>query len=93
MAFANIVTRMNQNQAQNESWKAAGFINLYARRTDGKRTKLGFIKLRANNEAEVALLNAMLTGKVSIDQFKNMLEIDVQTAEPNNAGFAIPDAE
>ena len=56
MAF-NRTNAARQSNAQDESWKAQGFVNLYLPRAAGGRTKIGAIPLRKNNSNEAAILD------------------------------------
>lgn len=66
-------------QAQNESWKAQGFINIYVKVGDGKR-KVGSIPLKESKAFERALLER-LQQEGGVEALMANLEIDFQLAE------------
>ena len=88
MAFRTNTAVAQTNDSQ-ESWKAAGFINLYLPSTDGnKRKKLGAIPLRANKPSEAALLEWLKKDPANVEKLLSKLELDFQSVEASAAiGF------
>ena len=86
MSF-NTNTQRN-DQAQNESWKAQGFLNLYLPSKDGKRKKLGAIPLKESKHSEKALLAWLNEDPSRVSQILSKLEMEFQSATPGDAsGF------
>jgi hypothetical protein len=81
------VPSSNQN---NDSWKAQAFLNLWVKRADGSRAKVGAIPLREAKAFEKALI-ARLQQDGAMDAFVGALEIDFQLADKPtkdvNVGF------
>lgn len=75
----SLATGNNGEQAQNESWKAQGFINIYVKVGDGKR-KVGSIPLKESKAFERALLER-LQQEGGVEAFAANLEIDFQIAD------------
>lgn len=69
----------NNNQAENENWRAQGFINLYVKVGEGKR-KVGSIPLKESKAFERALLER-LQQEGGVEAFAANLEIDFQLAD------------
>ena len=90
MAFRTNTAAAQTNDSQ-ESWKAAGFVNLYLPSTDGgKRKKLGAIPLRANKPSEAALLEWLKKDPANVEKLLSKLELDFQSVEASAAiGFAL----
>ena len=92
MAFrTNAAAQTNNTDTNQESWKAAGFVNLYLPSTDGgKRKKLGAIPLRTNKPAEAALLQWLKADSNNVGRLLSKLELDFQSVEASAAiGFAL----
>ena len=91
MAFRTNTAAAQTNDNNQESWKAAGFVNLYLPSTDGgKRKKLGAIPLRANKPAEAALLEWLKKNPDNAAKLLSKMEIDFQSVEASAAiGFAL----
>lgn len=94
MAFA-FNTPGSNNNAQaagqtNEQWKAEAFINLWVRRADGSRAKLGAIPLKGTRNFDKALIER-LQQEGAVEALIAALEVDFQMAnkEPSqvNVGF------
>lgn len=69
----------NTEQAQNENWRAQGFINLYIKVGEGKR-KVGSIPLKESKAFERALLER-LQQEGGVEAFSANLEVDFQLAD------------
>ena len=91
MAFRTNTAAAQTNDANPDSWKAAGFVNLYLPSTDGgKRKKLGAIPLRANKPSEAALLEWLKKDANNVEKLLSKLELDFQSVEASAAiGFAL----
>ena len=91
MAFRTNTAAAAQTNDNQESWKAAGFVNLYLPSTDGgKRKKLGAIPLRANKPSEAALLEWLKKDPANVEKLLSKLELDFQSVEASAAiGFAL----
>ena len=87
MAFANRSTAaVPQNS---DSWKATAFLNVFVKRKDGTRMKIGAIALRDSKKVEAALI-ARLSEKDGVACFMKALEIDfnlVDDGTPAVLGF------
>lgn len=68
--------------AQNEKWKAKAFLNLWLRRPDGSRVKIGAIALRDDKEVEKALIGR-LQQEGAVEAMMPHLEADFQMAQRN----------
>ena len=79
-----------QNNASDEKWKAQAFLNLWVKRADGSRAKVGAIPLREAKAFEKALI-ARLKQEGAMEAFTSALEIDFQMADKPtgevNVGF------
>ena len=84
-------TAAQTNDDNQESWKAAGFVNLYLPSTDGgKRKKLGAIPLRANKPSEAAMLAWLKKDANNVAKLLSKLELDFQSVDASAAiGFAL----
>ena len=91
MAFRTNTAAAQTNDNNQESWKAAGFVNLYLPSTDGgKRKKLGAIPLRANKPSEAALLEWLKKDAGNVEKLLSKLELDFQSVEASaSIGFAL----
>ena len=91
MAFRTNTAAAQTNDNNQESWKAAGFVNLYLPSTDGgKRKKLGAIPLRANRPSEAALLEWLKKDAGNVEKLLAKLELDFQSVEASaSIGFAL----
>lgn len=80
----------NNNNGQNDNWKATAFVNLWIRRADGSRVKLGAIALRDNKVMDKALIERLQKedGTAALLQ---AMEVDFQMATKEssevNVGF------
>ena len=91
MAFRTNTAAAQTNDNNQESWKAAGFVNLYLPSTDGgKRKKLGAIPLRTNKPAEATLLEWLKKDANNVEKLLAKLELDFQSVEASaSIGFAL----
>lgn len=88
MAFNPATAASNNNNAQNESWKAQGFINLYLPSADGKRRKLGAIPLKQSKPSEKKLLEWLNEDPSRVEKIMSKLIMEYQSAEPaETSGF------
>lgn len=91
MQFNTPASNNNGAQGTNESWKAAAFINLWVRRADGSRVKLGALPLKESKLFEKALIERLTANPDDVAALKGALEMDFQLAnrEPSsvNLGF------
>ncbi len=80
----------NASAQSNESWKATGFVNLWVKRTDGSKFKLGAIPLREQKTTDAAIINR-LRQEGGVEALLNALEVDYQDVnnDPSkvNVGF------
>ncbi|MCA9911978.1 MAG: hypothetical protein KC496_01460 [Anaerolineae bacterium] len=89
MAFAiQQQPQTNTTNSPNDSWKAAAFVNLWVKRPDGSKAKIGAIALRNNKKFEAALIKR-LQEEGAIEALKSALEIDFQVVseEVSDVGF------
>lgn len=88
MAF-NQSNAQRNDQANSDSWKAQGFLNLYLPSKEaGKRKKLGAIPLKESKASEKALLQWLNEDPSRAQQILAKLEIEFQSAVPGEAsGF------
>lgn len=73
-----------------EKWKATAFINLWVRRADGSRAKIGAIPLKESKLFEKALIER-LSAEGGVEALVNALEVDFQLTNRDvssvNVGF------
>lgn len=90
MGFSFNVPSSNNAATADEKWKAQAFLNLWVKRADGSRAKVGAIPLREAKAFEKALI-ARLKQDGAMEAFANALEIDFQMADKPtsevNVGF------
>ena len=85
MAFAQ---NSQAPQAQNDSWKAQGFLNLYLPAKDGKRMKLGAIPLKESKPSEKTMLAWLNEDPANAEKILAKLIIEYKSAVPaDGAGF------
>ena len=76
--------------AGNDSWKATAFLNLWVKRADGSRAKIGAIPLKDSKNFDRALI-ARLQQEGAIESLMQHLELDFQMAASEgseaNVGF------
>lgn len=90
MARFNFNAPTNNNAQSDTSWKAQAFLNIWVRRADGSRTKLGFIALKEQKSYDKALIER-LQQEGGVDALMGAMEIDFQMADKPasqvNVGF------
>lgn len=90
MAFQFNAPASNNNAAQNENWKATGFLNIWVRRTDGSRYKIGAVALREQRVQEKALIDR-LSKEDGVEALMAAMEVDFQLVNKDpaqvNVGF------
>lgn len=77
-------TQGNQ-QTQDESWKAQGFINIYVPTKGGGKRKLGTIPLKESKPAEKALIDFLKANEKNAAILLSKMELNFQTAEHNES--------
>jgi hypothetical protein len=84
MAFNSNAARSNTGNApaQNDNWKAQGFLNLYLPNKDGKRTKLGAIPLKEGKPNEAKMLAWLKEDPARVQVILSKLEIEFRSSEP-----------
>lgn len=69
------------NVAGNEAqWKAQAFLNLWVRRQDGSRAKIGAIPLKAQRNFDKALIER-LSQEGGVEALMKAVELDFQMAD------------
>jgi len=87
MAF-NTNTAAASNGTKNESWKAAGFLNLYLPTKGGARRKLGAIALKEGRHNEKAMLDWLNEDPSRVQIILDKLVIEYNPATPaDTSGF------
>lgn len=88
MAFNTAAVVNTTPSAQNESWKAQGFLNFYLPSQDGKRKKLGAIGLKEGKPNEKKLLEWLNEDPARAQVILSKLIIEYQSATPSDGtGF------
>jgi hypothetical protein len=84
MAFQTNAARANDNntRANDESWKAQGFINLYLPTADGGKKKLGAIPLRKANPNEAKLAKWLEEDIERVHHLLSKVIMEYNSAEP-----------
>ena len=74
--------------SSNDSWKATAFLNVWAKRPDGSRLKIGAIAFKANKKADQAIVKR-LSEEGGLEALLEVMEVDFNlvTDEPIDAGF------
>lgn len=67
-----------------ESWKAQAFLNIWVRRADGSRAKIGAIALKEQRAFDKALIER-LKQEDGLGALTNALELDFQMADKPTA--------
>jgi hypothetical protein len=87
MSF-NQSNAQRNDQANNDSWKAQGFLNFYLPAKNGQRKKLGAIPLKESKHSEKALLQWLNEDPSRVAMILSKLEVEYQSATPADAsGF------
>lgn len=80
----------NAAEGQNgERWKATAFLNLWARRKDGSRFKIGAIALKDSKRTDAGLIER-LKQEGGVEALLAAMEVDFQLADqqgPVDVGF------
>ena len=86
MAFNSSAAAQSNHSsaAQNENWKAQGFLNLYLPTNNGSRRKLGAIPLKESKVNEKQLLAWLNEDPSRVSQILAKLEIEYQSAASND---------
>ena len=89
MAFANARTKPND---QDDSWKAAGFINFYMPNGNGTRTKVGALALKANDKNHAILMDYLSKDpEANIAKLMTKLIVDFKSAEKDPGNTIVLD--
>lgn len=81
MAFQSNAVRSISNQPD-DSWKATAFVNLWIKKADGTRAKLGSISLKDSRSFEKAIIERLTTGgDEAVAALLKVLEIDFHRAD------------
>jgi hypothetical protein len=73
----------------NDSWKAQAFLNMYIKRADGSKAKVGALAFKANKKFDAALIKRFQE-EGGLQAFADAVIFDFQMAEsdtPVDAGF------
>lgn len=70
------------NSSTDDSWKSAGFINIYVPTKDGGRRKLGAIGLRDDKEQEKTLREWLEADPANLAKLQAKLIVEYNSAEP-----------
>lgn len=76
----NAAANATPNNNSEAKWKAAGFLNIWARRADGSRVKIGAIPLRQQKAIEAKLIER-LQQQGGIEALAAAMELDFQLAD------------
>lgn len=77
-------------EGQNDSWKAAGFLNFYMPGSDGKAAKLGAIPLKAGKGSD-ELIEWLATSPDNAAKLLTAITVSYQSAAPaNKSRFVLP---
>lgn len=82
MAFSFNNNSQSQQQ-QDPNWKAAAFLNIWIKKSDGSRAKIGAIPLKDSRNFDKALI-ARLQEDGAVDALAQALELDFQMADQPN---------
>lgn len=90
MARFNFNAPAATNNTQDESWKAKAFLNIWVKRADGSRAKIGAIALKEQRAFDKALIERLQQDD-GVLALMAAMEIDFQMADkPSsqvNVGF------
>lgn len=79
-----------QTNGQNDSWKAAGFLNFYMPGSDGKAAKLGAIPLKAGKGSD-ELIEWLGASPDNAAKLLTAITVSYQSAAPaNKSRFVLP---
>lgn len=90
MAFSFNTPSSSTSTQQSADWKATAFLNIWIRRADGSRAKVGAIPLKDSRNFDKALIQR-LQQEDGVDALTKALELDFQMADKPasevNVGF------
>ena len=92
MTFKSNAQTSSNDQAngQNDSWKAAGFLNFYMPGSDGKAAKLGAIPLKAGKGSD-ELIEWLGASADNAAKLLTAITVSYQSAAPaNKSRFVLP---
>jgi hypothetical protein len=78
---------IQNQQNNNDSWKATGFVNVYVSRPDGSRTKLGAIPLRTADKRANELAQWLAKDEANVTKLQSSLVIDYKGADSTGPSF------
>lgn len=90
MAISFNTPSNNAAAGTNNNWKATAFLNVWVRRADGSRAKIGSISLKDSRSFERALIER-LQQDGALEALQGAMELDFQMADKPvsaaNVGF------
>lgn len=86
--FNSSRAQSNAQEQTNDSWKAQAFLNLWVRKADGTRTKIGAIPLRDSRNFDKALIQR-LQEDGAIESLMSAMELDFQMATGKPEGIDV----
>lgn len=86
--FTNARAQSNAQEQANDSWKAQAFLNLWVRKADGTRAKIGAIPLRDSRNFDKALIQR-LQEDGAIESLMSAMELDFQMATGRPDGIDV----
>lgn len=90
MAFVMNTRTQADTAANNEAWRAGGFLNFYLPTENGETKKLGAIGLRLNNEDEDALRQWLDADPANLEKLAQHLTVVYRSAERKpGSGFKL----
>lgn len=81
MAFNSNKNKSAPAPANNDSWKAQGFINISLKTKDGGTRKLGAIALHENNVNENQLLEWLKADPANLEKMIDRMTFEFRTSE------------
>ena len=88
MAFNRNNTNANaQQQGNDDSWKADGFINIYLPGADGKDRKIDAIPLKASKAVQKQLLEWLEKDPANIEKLASKLVLTYQSAKASDSAL------
>lgn len=90
MAF-NTAPAVPGNNAADDKWKAAAFLNIYLPTADGQgKTKVGAIPLKTTRQFEKALIERLTAEPELVEKMAELLIVDFQLADQPLKPGALP---
>lgn len=90
MAFSFNKPASDTSTSNDQSWKATAFLNIWVKRADGTRVKIGAIPLKDQRNFDKALI-ARLQQEDGVQALLSAMELDFQMADKPasevNVGF------